>query len=162
NQSQRSAQPPVRSTPAPARSAPAAAAVPSVKNLKFPPLKPVEIPPVDTLTLPNGMKVFLLEDHELPLVQGAARIRTRNLCDPANKVGLATMTGMVMRTGGTKRKTGDELDVELENIAASVESSIEETFGSVSFSALTENTDEVMGIFRDVLTAPEFRPDKIE
>jgi len=152
---------PVHTAAAPARAASPASA-PSVKDLKFPPLGPIEIPPVETFTLPNGMKVFLLEDHELPLVHGAARIRTGNLFDPADKVGLATMTGMVMRTGGTKEKTGDDLDIELENIAASVESSIEETFGSVSFSALTENTGEVMGIFHDVLTAPEFRQGKID
>jgi zinc protease len=42
-----------------------------------------------------------------------------------------------------------------------VESNIGETTGSVSFSALKENTDEVLGVFKDVLTAPEFRPDKI-
>lgn len=148
--------------PAPgARPAPAAA-IPAVKDLKFPPLRPIEIPQVETFTLPNGMKVFLLEDHELPLIHGAARIRTGNLFDPADKIGLATMTGMVLRTGGTPKKSGDDLDIELENIAASVESSIEETFGSISFSTLKENTDEVMGIFHDLLTAPEFRQDKLD
>ena len=50
----------------------------------------------------------------------------------------------------------------MENIAASVESNIGETSGSVSFSALKENTDEVMGAFHDVLTAPEFRQDKVD
>ena len=48
--------------------------IPSYKDLKFPPLKEVAIPNVATFTLPNGMKLFLLEDHELPLVSGAARI----------------------------------------------------------------------------------------
>ena len=67
-----------------------------------------------------------------------------------------------MRTGGTRAKTGDQLDEQLENIAATVESGIGETSGSVSFSALKENTDEVLGIFHDVLTAPEFRQDKID
>ena len=90
-----------------------------------------------------------------------ARVRTGNLFDPADKIGLATMTGMVIRTGGTRTKTGEQLDEQLENIAASVESDIGETSGSVSFSALKENTDEVLGVFKDVLTAPEFRPDKI-
>jgi zinc protease len=50
----------------------------------------------------------------------------------------------------------------LENIAASVESSIGESSGTVSFSALKENLDEVLAVFRDVLTGPEFRPDKID
>jgi zinc protease len=139
-----------------------AAGVPAVKDLKFPPLHPIEIPAVETFTLPNGMNVFLLEDHELPLVHGAARIRTGNLFDPPDKIGLAAMTGMVMRTGGTRQKTGDELDLELEDVAASVETGIDETYGSASFSALAENTDEVMGIFHDVLTSPAFRQDKID
>ena len=69
--------------------------------------------------------------------------------------------GMTMRTGGTRARTGEQLDEQLENIAAGVESGIGETSGSVSFSALKENTDEVLGVFKDVLTAPEFRQDKI-
>jgi|SRR5579871_5082691 len=138
------------------------APVPAVKDLKFPPLKQIQIPNVEISTLPNGMKLYLLEDHELPLVNGTARIRTGNLFDPKDKIGLATVTGMVMRSGGTRAKTGDQLDQELENIAASVESNIGETSGTVSFSALKENTDEVLGAFHDVLTAPEFRQDKID
>ena len=117
---------------------------------------------METATLPNGMRVYLLEDHELPVINGSARIRTGNLFDPPDKIGLATITGIVMRTGGTQAKTGDQLDQELENIAASVESRIDETSATVSFSALKENTDEVMTAFRDVLTQPQFRQDKID
>lgn len=125
-------------------------------------MKTIPIPNVATYTLPNGMKLYLLEDHELPIVSGTVRVRTGNLFDPPDKVGLATITGIVMRSGGTKNKTGDQIDQELENIAASVESDIGETSGSVSFTALKENTDEVLGIFKDVLTQPEFRQDKID
>lgn len=149
-------------TPLFAQAPRAAAALPSVQDLKFPPLGPIRIPRVDTFTLPNGMKVFLLEDHELPVINGTARVRTGNLFDPADKIGLATVTGMVMRTGGTQAKTGDQLDRELEDIAASVESDIGETSGTVSFSSLRENTGEVLGIFHDVLAGPQFRQDKLD
>jgi len=138
------------------------AAVPAYKELKYPALKPIPIPPVETLTLPNGIRLYLLEDHELPLISGAARVRTGNLFDPADKIGLATMTGMVMRTGGTKKQAGEELDKALEDMAASVETGIGESSGSVSFSALQENIDAVLAIFHDVMTAPEFRQDKID
>jgi zinc protease len=74
----------------------------SYRDLKFPPLKRIPIPDVTTYTLPNGMRVYLLEDHELPIVSGTVRVRTGNLFDPADKVGLATITGMVMRSGGTQ------------------------------------------------------------
>lgn len=139
-----------------------ASAIPSYKELKYPPLKPIKIPDVATSTLPNGMKLYLLENHELPVVRGVALVRTGNLFDPPDKVGLATITGMVIRSGGTKNKTGDQLDEQLENIAASVETGIDESFGDASFSCLKENTDEVLGVFHDVLTDPEFRQDKVD
>ena len=136
--------------------------LPSWKSLKFPPLKEIPIPKPMTFTLPNGMRVYLLEDHELPLVSGTALVRTGNLFDPPDKRGLAELTGMVMRTGGTASKSGDDLNIQLENIAASVETRIGETSGTASFSCLKENTDEVLAAFHDVLTSPEFREDKLD
>jgi zinc protease len=134
----------------------------SPADLKFPPLAPLRIPRVETFALANGMRVYLLEDHELPLVNGLALVRTGNLFDPPDKVGLATLTGMVMRTGGTKARSGDQLDEDLENIAASVESAIDETSGEVSFSALSQNADKVLAVFHDVLTEPAFRQERID
>jgi hypothetical protein len=69
------------------------AATATYKDLKFPPLRPIQIPKVATFTLPNGMKLYLLEDHELPVINGVARMRTGNLFDPADKIWLATMSG---------------------------------------------------------------------
>lgn len=139
-----------------------ATALPSYKDLKYPPLPPLKIPEPTEFTLSNGMKVFLLENHELPLVNGAAIIRTGNLFDPPDKHGLAGITGDVLRSGGTHSKTGDQIDQELENVAASVESSIDESAGTLTFNCLKENTDQVLGIFRDFLTTPEFRQDKVD
>jgi predicted Zn-dependent peptidase len=75
---------------------------------------------------------------------------------------LAGLTGEVLRSGGTKAKTGDQLDEELENVAAQVESQIGESSGTLSFSCLKENTDQVLGIFKDFLTSAEFREDKVD
>jgi len=132
------------------------------KSLKFPPLREVKPPEPIFFTLPNGLKVFLLEDHELPLINGSALIRTGNLFDPPDKKGLADLTGSLMRSGGTKAKSSDELDEDLESIAASVESSIGESSGSVAFNCLRENADQVLGIFRDMLVSPDFRQDKVD
>ncbi len=135
---------------------------PSYKDLKYPAMRPIEIPKIERSTLPNGMRLYLLEDHELPMVHGTALIRTGNLFDPPDKIGLAQMTGSVMRVGGTTSKTGEELDLQLEDVAAHVESEIGETSGSVNFSALKENAADVMRVFHDVLISPEFRQDKID
>ncbi|MEQ1887087.1 MAG: pitrilysin family protein [Bryobacteraceae bacterium] len=137
-------------------------AIPAYKDLKYPPLKQVKVPDVPSITLSNGMRVFLLEDHELPLVSGFALVRTGNLFDPNEKRGLAELTADVMRTGGTSQKTGDQLDEELENMAAAVESNMGESNATVSFSSLKENSDKVLDIFRGVLIDPEFRQDKID
>jgi zinc protease len=153
---------PARPTAEKASAPKVAGAVPSPKDLKFPPLRPLPAPHVETVTLPNGMRLFLLEDHELPTVNGLARIRTGKLFDPPDKIGLASLTGAVMRTGGTKTRTGEQVNLQLENLAASVESVIDEASGSVSFFTLKESAGPVLEIFRDVLTAPEFPQDRID
>jgi len=58
-----------------AASALAADTLPRVENLKFPTLREVTIPNVTTFRLPNGMRVYMLENHELPLVSGTALVR---------------------------------------------------------------------------------------
>jgi zinc protease len=151
-------------TPPVRRAAPAkpAAAPSSYRDLKFPPAPAISLPKTEDFTLANGMKVVLIEDHELPSVDGVALVRTGNLFDPPDKIGLATITGMVLRGGGTVSRPLDVLNEELDNLSASVESEIGESSGSVRFSALKATTDAVLEIFKDVLTAPAFRQDKVD
>ncbi|MHC4509250.1 MAG: insulinase family protein, partial [Planctomycetota bacterium] len=82
--------------------------------------------------------------------------------EPADKVGLASITGTVMRTGGTTAKTGDAIDEQLEQIAASVETNIGQSSGSASVGVLKEDIDTGLAILADVLMNPVFRADKIE
>ncbi len=132
------------------------------KQLKYAKLGQIEIPQVRRVTLANGMQVFLLEDHELPLVNLSALIRTGSVYEPADKIGLAAITGTVMRTGGTTSKTGDQIDEQLEQIAASVETGIGPNVGGASMSVLKEDVDTGLSILADVLMNPAFREDKIE
>ncbi|MEX2299713.1 MAG: pitrilysin family protein [Bryobacterales bacterium] len=156
------------SLPAWAQSAAAAAvAVKPVTNpaeleARYPALDEIEIPEVPSYTLPNGMQLYLLPDDTLPIITGRALIRTGNLFDPPDKIGLSGVTGSVLRIGGTKSRSGDEIDQELENMAASVEAGIGETSGSANFWTLKENLGRVLEIFADVLMNPGFRQDKID
>ena len=135
---------------------------PSYKSLKYPPLPQVKIPEPVEATLSNGMRLLMLEDHELPLIRGLALVRTGNLLDPSDQRGLSQVMADVLRSGGTKSKTGDQIDEELENIAGTVEAGMDETSANVSFSGLKETTDRVLAVFKDVLTNPEFRQDKLD
>jgi zinc protease len=114
------------------------------------------------IELSNGMVIFLQEDHELPLIDGVARIRGGERDTSAAKVGLIDIYGEAWRTGGTKSKTGDQLDDFLEARAAKIETdgSIDST--NISFSCLKQDFNDVFAEFIDLLQNPEFRQDKID
>jgi zinc protease len=141
--------------------APAAGAL-SPKDLKYPPLGAIQAPNAATFTLPNGMKVSLLEVRELPLVGGIAMIRTGSLFDLPQRIGLAQLAGITVRTGGTTLKTGEQIDNLLDSTAATMESAIGDSACILSFTGLRENAPATLQLFKEMLTQPGFRQDKIE
>ena len=132
------------------------------KQIPISPLPPFHPQEPKRFVLPNGLVVFLQEDHELPLISGVARIRGGSRNEPASKTGLLEMYGEVWRTGGTKTQTGDQLDDYLEARAAKVETRDGPDSTSIGLSCLKADFDDVFRVFVDVLRNPEFRPDKIE
>jgi zinc protease len=127
----------------------------------FGPLNPIRMPNVVRAELPNGIRLFLVEDPEYPTIDLWAMVRTGAVFEPADKAGLASITGQVLRTGGTLTRTGDEIDKELETLAATVETGIGDTSGSIRVSVLKEDFDKALGILADILVHPAFRDDKI-
>lgn len=132
------------------------------EGIEFPPLRDVRIPEIQREVLSNGMILFTLKDDELPLVNARAVIRTGSVYEPAAQVGLASILGTVMRTGGTPAHSGDELDEILEEIAASVETRISTASGSAALSCLKEDFGQVLEIFADVLMHPSLPQEKID
>ena len=132
------------------------------KQVPIPPLRSFQPPQPKRIELPNGMVIFLQEDHELPLIDGTARIRGGSVNEPANKVGLVDIFSEVWRTGGTKSQTGDQLDDFLEVRAAKVETGGGPDSTSISFTCLKGDLDDVFKAFLDVLEKPEFREEKID
>jgi zinc protease len=127
------------------------------------PTLPAFHPPVPKrIELSNGMVIFLQEDHELPLIDGTARIRGGSHNEPSGKVGLVDIFSEVWRTGGTKTQTGDQLDDFLEVRAAKVETGGGPDSTTISLSCLKADFDDVFKVFADVLRNPEFRADKLD
>ena len=134
----------------------------SVQQIQVPPLAPFKPRQPKRIELKNGMVIFLQEDHELPLIDGTARIRGGSVNEAATKVGLVDIYGEVWRTGGTKNQTGDQLDDFLEVRAAKVETGGGPDSTTISWSCLKGDLDDVFKAFVDVLQNPEFRADKID
>ncbi len=122
----------------------------------------ITVPAVERVVLENGLIVYLLPDRELPLVTISALIRTGAIYEPADKVGLAGLTGTVMRTGGTARLTGDHVDEELEFLAAHMSMGIGSESGAAVLDVLKKDLPRGLAIFADMLRAPAFEPAKVD
>ena len=130
-------------------------------ELEFPPLPKLELPEYTRFKLENGIVVYLMEDHELPLIGGRALFRTGSRFEPENQVGLANLTGTVMRTGGTSQHSSEYINQLLEQKAAAVETGIGGTAGSARFSCLTEDLAKVFELFTEVIREPVFTEEKL-
>ncbi len=115
-----------------------------IENLKFPELK-WDVPEigkdVTRTVLPNGMIVYMKEDHELPTISAHVMVRTGSIYDSRQDMAVAGITGTVMRTGGTKSFSPDSLNTLLEFIAGSVETGIGTEAGSASMSVMSKDLD---------------------
>ncbi|MDM7915268.1 MAG: M16 family metallopeptidase [Candidatus Eisenbacteria bacterium] len=131
-------------------------------RLQFPPLREIQLPNVQRTVLPNGMVLYILEDHEFPVVQGRVLIRAGSMLDPDGKDGLARMVADVLRTGGSAKYPGDELDRTLEGIGARIETSPGQMMTSAVFWSLRENANDVLAMLADLLRRPAFPAEKID
>ncbi len=132
------------------------------EKINIPELNEIKMPSYDRVELDNGMIIYLAEDHEFPLVELSATIEVGAILEPADKVGLASMTGDVMRTGGTEKNNGDALDELLESRGMTVETWIGQTDGGAYLSAMKEDTRMGMELLADILRNPAFPEDKIK
>lgn len=131
------------------------------RSMRFPTVE-FNPPDAERLVLDNGMVVYLLEDHELPLVTINATLKTGSWLDPADKVGLAGMTGAAMRTGGSASMSPDEVDEELEQLAATISIGFSKESGSASLDVLKKDLKRGVQIFADLLRRPAFEQSRVE
>jgi zinc protease len=132
------------------------------EQLHFPPLA-YEPPNAREyrVVLKNGMVVFVAEDRALPLVNISLTVRVGSWLDPEGKEGLATLTGAQMRRGGTRSLTAEQLDERLDFLAAHVSTGIGDTGGSASLNCLSDNLDDALSIFVEMLREPRFQADRL-
>lgn len=132
-----------------------------VDKLKYPPLTQPAVPNVERITLDNGLRLYILEDHALPTFRASVVINGGSYLEPDGKIGLAEMVGAVLRTGGTEKWTGDQIDEALEAVGGTVETSFGLLTGSAFISTLNEHSDLALEVLSEILRRPVFDTGKI-
>ena len=112
--------------------------------------KKINIKDSEVFTTANGITVVLSENHKLPRVSFDMIMGS----DPrieGSKAGLSDMAGSLIMSG-TKNRTKDQLDQEIDFIGASISASKY----SLSLSCLTKHLDKGLTLMSDVLLNANF------
>ena len=134
--------------------------IPDTDHIHYKPLL-FEPPRVERVLLDNGLRLFILPDKELPLVQIKAVVRTDSMYDPPGREGLAELTATTMRTGGTAGMSGDTVDEALESMAATFQVSVNRDSGIFVFSVLKKDIERGFYLFSRTLMQPSFEESKL-
>ena len=67
------------------------------------PTPSLKLPPIQHLKLSNGVQIVLMEKHEVPLMQIDLIVRTGSIMNPADKIGLASMTSSMIEISSSSR-----------------------------------------------------------
>lgn len=124
----------------------------------------VTLPKAQEATLKNGLHVVLLEsNHRLPLFSMEMVVMSGGLSDPAGMRGLASITALQMREGTAKHKSR-ELAEALDTIGATLtaNSGVNSPTSSVTASGLTDNLDQILDLFAEMIRTPTFPADELE
>jgi zinc protease len=121
----------------------------------------VSLPPINTRQLPNGLKLLIVEQHELPLADFVLVVGSGSTADPANKPGIANLISLMLREGTTTRKSLEIADqTAFLGIRLSPASSWESS--TLSLHTPTAQLDSALALFADVALHPSFPANEFE
>jgi zinc protease len=134
----------------------------ALKGDPLPPKFPKLGNEIERVVLPNGMILYLQEDHRLPLLDAVAFVRTGTYYEPASEIGRASLVGDVLRTGGTKNYPPEKLEERLDFISADLSVSMGAEECVVQLNVPQKDADEGLRIFADVLRNPAFDESRVD
>jgi len=121
----------------------------------------VALPPIVTRALPNGLKLMIVEQHELPLADFVLLVGSGSTTDPGSKTGVANLTSAMLREGTTTRKSLEIADqIAFLGINLSPSSSWESS--TLSLHTPTAQLDSALALFADVALHPSFPANEFE
>jgi zinc protease len=121
----------------------------------------LRVPPITTRQLPNGLKIVVVEQHELPIADMVLQIRNGGEADPAKRTGAAALTSALLTEGTTTRSA-----LQIADQAAFLGVRVGATSGweqsTVSLHTPTAQLDSAMGLFADIALHPAFSAPDLE
>ena len=136
----------------------------TLDRTKAPTLGPppkVSLPPIVTRQLPNGLKLMIVEQHELPLADFVLVVGSGGTMDPATKGGVANLTASMLTEGTTSRNSLQIADqIAFLGIGLSANSNWDAT--TISLHTPTSQLDSALALFADVALHPSFPSEDFE
>ena len=127
----------------------------------------VHLPAAQTFTLPargladGGSRLFVVEDHHLPLVTITVSVRAGTLDEDPAHPGVAGLTAALL-TEGTTTRDYDQINTETARIGATLNAEAGTERATVRVSGLAENADQLVDLLADTLMHPTFPADRLE
>jgi zinc protease len=119
------------------------------------------LPAARSFRLPNGLTVYWIEAHALPIVAGQLVVRSGSATDPAGLPGLAAFTA-AMLDEGTKTRDALAIAAQLEGLGANLTTGSNFDGSFVTFDVLKPNADQALAIVSDVVLGPTFPASDVE
>jgi zinc protease len=121
------------------------------------PPRPFKLPAMKPFTLANGIKVYLVEQHTLPIVSMDLSFDGGQLFDPKGKEGLVSVC-MSMLTEGTEKLDKIAYSEALADVASSINAYGNDDSHGLRLDSLTKHLDATFALFADTLRTPGMRP----
>lgn len=115
----------------------------------------LSIPAIWTADLSNGLKIYGIENDELPLVEFSIRLKGGMLMDDPEKIGVANLITDIMMEG-TKNKTPEELEDAIGQLGADISMYTSDEFININASCLARNYEATMALVEEILLEPRW------
>ena len=113
------------------------------------------LPAIERTKLSNGLNVWIVQRHKLPVVSMNMVVNANGTLEAADKSGVSNFTASMLNQG-TKTRSANDISNQLQSIGANLNASSGWDSTNITVQTLTKNFDQALDIFSDVIVHPAF------